>query len=64
MENWETLKSMVNSPELERDIQKLDYGNARAGTRVRKAMADIRRKCQFMRDEVQTIRAKAREQKK
>ena len=52
MNRYQELKSFVDG--LERDFQQFyDKGNKAAGTRVRKAMQDLKQKAQDIRVEVQ-----------
>lgn len=60
MSNYEELKKKVE--ELNPDLIKFDLGNNTAGTRVRKQLADIKRTCQKMRDEVQATRTVRKEE--
>ncbi len=55
MKSYEELKAMVAS--FEEDFRKFyEKGNKSAGTRVRKHMADLKRKAQEIRIEVQTLK--------
>ncbi len=57
MKSYEELKAMVAS--FEDDFRKFyEKGNKAAGTRVRKHMAELKRKAQAIRLEVQSIRRK------
>lgn len=56
MQKFEALKTMVNDPQFSLQVEKFNKGNQAAGTRVRKYLADIKRACQAMRNEVQDIR--------
>ena len=60
MEKFEDLKALVNS--LEEDFNKFYHKeNQAAGTRVRKAMQDIKNLAQDIRIEVQNIKNDAKE---
>jgi flagellin-like hook-associated protein FlgL len=50
MIEFENLKKLV--ADAEADVMKLDSGNKAAGTRVRKAMQDIKQACQAIREKV------------
>jgi len=54
VENWENLKELVES--LEADLAKTAGGNKAAGTRVRKAMQDIKAAAQDVRKDVLGLR--------
>lgn len=55
MKAYEELKAMVAS--MEEDFRKFyEKGNKSAGTRVRKHMADLKRKAQDIRIEVQNMK--------
>lgn len=54
MEEFETLKRLVE--EAQQDMQKAEGGNKAAGTRVRKAMQDIKNTAQEVRKKVLEIR--------
>ena len=56
MKNYEKLKSQLAM--MESDTQKFFNGNNAAGTRVRKALQEIKKTCNDMRTEVQEIREK------
>lgn len=55
MEKYNALKTITS--DMEADVQKFYNGNNAAGTRVRKALAVLKRACQDMRNEVQEIRS-------
>ncbi len=59
MQKYETLKQLVAG--MEADVTKFYGGNNAAGTRVRKHLQDVKKACQDMRDEVQTIRGSRKE---
>ena len=62
MSRFQELKDLVGT--FEKDFIKFyDKGNKSAGTRVRKAMNELKRKAQEVRKEVQEIKAQAKEQK-
>jgi hypothetical protein len=62
MSRFQELKDLVGT--FEKDFIKFyDKGNKSAGTRVRKAMNDLKRKAQEIRKEVQEIKAQAKEEK-
>lgn len=62
MSRFQELKDLVGT--FEKDFIKFyDKGNKSAGTRVRKAMNELKRKAQEIRKEVQEIKAQAKEQK-
>lgn len=63
MGKYQDLAEAVSSLKLQSDIQKFNEGNHTAGTRIRKKMAEIKRICQGIRDEVQKIRAERKIQK-
>ena len=50
-ENMQTILT-----ELQTDIDKFNNGNASAGTRIRKAMQDVKGQAQDLRKDVQTIK--------
>ncbi len=55
MKTYEELKAMVDA--MESDFRKFyEKGNKAAGTRVRKHMADLKRKAQDIRIEVQNMK--------
>lgn len=54
MEEYETLKRLV--AEVDDDIKKAEGGNKAAGTRVRKAMQDIKNAAQDVRVKVLDLR--------
>jgi cytochrome c556 len=59
MSRIQELRDLVNS--FEKDFIKFyDKGNKSAGTRVRKAMNELKRKAQDVRKEVQEIKAQAK----
>lgn len=55
MNKYENLKNIVAA--MENDVQKFYNGNAAAGTRVRKALQDVKKAAQEFRIEVQEIKA-------
>ncbi len=58
MSRFEELKAMVDA--MEEDFQKFyEKGNKAAGTRVRKAMLELKNKAQEIRVEVQELKNKA-----
>lgn len=60
MSRLQELKDLVAS--FEKDFVKFyEKGNKSAGTRVRKAMNELKRKAQDVRKEVQDIKAQAKE---
>lgn len=62
MSRFQELKDLVGT--FEKDFIKFyDKGNKSAGTRVRKAMNELKRKAQEIRKEVQEIKAQAKDQK-
>jgi hypothetical protein len=62
MSRFQELKDLVGT--FEKDFIKFyDKGNKSAGTRVRKAMNELKRKAQEIRKEVQEIKAQAKEEK-
>ena len=62
MGRFEELVSLVQS--FQKDFQKFyEKGNKSAGTRVRKAMNELKKKAQEVRKEVQEIKGKAKEEK-
>lgn len=56
MQKYEALKQIIANMEV--DVQKFYKGNAAAGTRVRKALQDLKRAAQDFRIEVQEIKKK------
>ena len=61
MSRFQELKDLVTT--FEKDFIKFyDKGNKSAGTRVRKAMNELKRKAQEIRKEVQEIKAQAKDQ--
>lgn len=59
MNRIQELRDLINS--FEKDFIKFyDKGNKSAGTRVRKAMNELKRKAQEIRKEVQEIKAQAK----
>lgn len=59
MSKLQELRELVDS--FEKDFVKFyDKGNKSAGTRVRKAMNELKRKAQEIRKEVQEIKAQAK----
>ena len=55
MEKINEIKSMLE--EMGKDLEKFySKGQNSAGTRLRKALNEVRKKCQEMRNEIQTIR--------
>jgi len=56
MNKFENLKNIVAA--MEADVQKFYNGNAAAGTRVRKALQDVKKAAQEFRIEVQEVKAK------
>ena len=62
MGRFEELVSLVQS--FQKDFQKFyEKGNKSAGTRVRKAMNELKKKAQEVLKEVQEIKGKAKEEK-
>jgi hypothetical protein len=62
MSRYNELVELVQS--FEKDFIKFyDKGNKSAGTRVRKAMNELKRKAQEIRKEVQEIKAQAKDEK-
>jgi|TARA_B110000908_G_scaffold145096_1_gene175158 hypothetical protein len=51
IENMQTVLT-----ELQTDIEKFNNGNASAGTRIRKAMQEVKGQAQDLRTQVQTIK--------
>jgi hypothetical protein len=61
MSRFQELKDLIGT--FEKDFIKFyDKGNKSAGTRVRKAMNDLKRKAQEIRKEVQEIKAQAKDE--
>ena len=61
MSRFQELKDLIGT--FEKDFIKFyDKGNKSAGTRVRKAMNELKRKAQEVRKEVQEIKAQAKNQ--
>jgi uncharacterized coiled-coil DUF342 family protein len=55
MEKINEIKSMLE--DMSKDLEKFySKGQNSAGTRLRKALNEVRKKCQEMRNEIQTIR--------
>lgn len=54
MEDFETLKRLI--AEAEDDMQKAEGGNKAAGTRIRKAMQEIKNTAQVVRKKVLELR--------
>jgi hypothetical protein len=54
MEEYEQLKQLVS--EMEEDVRKAEGGNKAAGTRVRKAMQDVKNAAQDVRKKVLEMR--------
>ena len=62
MSRFQKLKDLVGT--FEKDFVKFyDKGNKSAGTRVRKAMNELKRKAQDIRKEVQKIKTQAKKPK-
>ncbi len=57
MNKYENLKDIVAA--MESDVQKFYNGNAAAGTRVRKALQDVKKAAQDFRIEVQELKTKS-----
>ncbi|HEY3250354.1 MAG TPA: histone H1 [Ignavibacteria bacterium] len=56
MEKINEIKAMLDA--MGKDLEKFySKGQNSAGTRLRKALNDVRKKCQEMRNEIQTIRS-------
>ena len=56
MEKINEIRAMLDA--MGKDLEKFyTKGQNSAGTRLRKALNDVRKKCQEMRNEIQTIRA-------
>lgn len=51
MNKYEEIKNIVAA--MEEDVNKFNSGNASAGTRVRKALQDLKRAAQEFRNEIQ-----------
>lgn len=63
MEQFQKLVDFVKS--LEHDFHKFyEKGQAAAGTRVRKGLSDLRRLAQEIRNDVQQLKMKRKEEKK
>lgn len=61
MSRFQELKDLLGT--FEKDFIKFyDKGNKSAGTRVRKAMNELKRKAQEIRKEVQEIKAQAKDE--
>lgn len=61
MSRFQELKDLIGT--FEKDFIKFyDKGNKSAGTRVRKAMNELKRKAQEIRKEVQEIKAQAKDE--
>jgi hypothetical protein len=60
MESFERLKALVAAAE--EDVAKVDGGNKAAGTRVRKAMQEIKGAAQEVRQKVLELKAQTPEQ--
>ncbi len=61
MSRFQELKDIIGT--FEKDFIKFyDKGNKSAGTRVRKAMNELKRKAQEIRKEVQEIKAQAKDE--
>jgi len=58
MNKYENLKNIVAA--MEADVQKFYNGNAAAGTRVRKALQDVKKAAQEFRVEVQELKSKSK----
>jgi hypothetical protein len=58
MNKYENLKNIVAA--MDADVQKFYNGNAAAGTRVRKALQDVKKAAQEFRIEVQEVKANAK----
>ncbi len=54
MKQYEDMKNLVAA--MEADVIKFNNGNAAAGTRVRKALQEIKRAAQAMRVEIQKVK--------
>ncbi len=57
MNKYENLKNIVAA--MQADVEKFYNGNAAAGTRVRKALQDVKKAAQEFRVEVQEMKAKS-----
>lgn len=57
MEEFDALKKLV--ADTEEDVAKVDAGNKAAGSRVRKAMMEIKKSAQAIREKVLAIREPA-----
>jgi Histone H1-like protein Hc1 len=53
MESYEKIKQLI--AEIEEDVHKAEGGNKAAGTRVRKAMQDVKNSAQEIRKEILEI---------
>lgn len=63
MDQFQRLVDFVKS--LESDFQKFyEKGQAAAGTRVRKGLSDLRRLAQEIRNDIQSLKMKRKEEKK
>ncbi len=58
MTKYENLKNIVAA--MEADVEKFYNGNAAAGTRVRKALQDVKKAAQDFRIEVQEMKNKGK----
>jgi outer membrane murein-binding lipoprotein Lpp len=54
MKEFDDLKAII--AEVEKDIEKVDRSNKAAGTRVRKAMQQLKRQAQVVRESVMKMR--------
>lgn len=57
MNKYENLKNIIAA--MEADVQKFYNGNAAAGTRVRKALQEVKKAAQEFRVEVQELKSKS-----
>jgi len=57
MNKYENLKNIIAA--MEADVQKFYNGNAAAGTRVRKALQEVKKAAQEFRIEVQELKSKS-----
>ena len=55
MEDFETLKTLIQ--DVEEDVAKAEGGNKAAGTRVRKAMQEIKNAAQTVRKKILEVRS-------
>jgi len=55
MEDFETLKTLIQ--DVEEDVAKAEGGNKAAGTRVRKAMQEIKNTAQTVRKKILEVRS-------